>query len=672
MAQEILVSINIQSEKANAALVKNTQKFRENKKTIDALASAKQKLAKLQTQEAVDLEIANQQIRIQKALNEAAAKSTLGLANAKERETAVDKQLRRAEEKLAFLRSDEALKLQRINEQIKIQNNLNAALIKSEMGLATTKASLNAQGKQFRTQSGLNNAILLEAGRLASDASFGFTAIANNLSQIVSLGTSFVNTTGSFKTAMKELGQSLLGTGGVLIAVQLLISFLPKIIKFFTKASDEAKKFEEEMRNATKAIDDQIDVFERLSREYSQYGTSTSSLREQVSLLKEESNDFAKALESLEERDFKLVDEAGVFEGEAAIQRLVFQFSQYQKVLREEELNKFNIKTLNEELRKDDLSLEEREEKQEQLNTADAKYIELLKERIRLREILFEKPFDFSELEVDLDIADDEKIALSNLFFVDSDEDKEFQKMLNDVPEYIDDVDEVVNEYVLRKGKESLLKRIFKLEPASLEKDLKELRESTEKFGDESLFLTEEYARAEQAIRNKWNEIERQGKAKHYQILLNQISSFLNSSAQLNEENKALARAAIIANSASASIGIWDSYFTKDKTNTPATLRLAATIATQAALVASTIQALKQLNSNTLSGAGATTSAPVTAPAFNVVGASPVDQLAELVGGALSPEGGLNFNVNANVNPIDLDLVSDQFNSDESQAGIGG
>ena len=453
MAQEILVSINIQSEKANAALVKNTQKFRENKKTIDALASAKQKLAKLQTQEAVDLEIANQQIRIQKALNEAAAKSTLGLANAKERETAVDKQLRRAEEKLAFLRSDEALKLQRINEQIKIQNNLNAALIKSELGLSTTKASLNAQQKQFRTQSGLNNAILLEAGRLASDASFGFTAIANNLSQIVSLGTSFVNTTGSFKTAMKELGQSLLGTGGVLIAVQLLISFLPKIIKFFTKASDEAKKFEEEMRNATKAIDDQIDVFERLSREYSQYGTSTSSLREQVSLLKEESNDFAKALESLEERDFKLVDEAGVFEGEAAIQRLVFQFSQYQKVLREEELNKFNIKTLNEELRKDDLSLEERSEKQEQLNTADAKYIELLKERIRLREILFKKPFDFSELEVDLEIEDDEKIALSNLFFVDSDEDKEFQKMLNDVPEYIDDVDEVVNEYVLRKGK---------------------------------------------------------------------------------------------------------------------------------------------------------------------------------------------------------------------------
>ena len=35
-----------------------------------------------------------------------------------------------------------------------------------------------------RAQAGLNNAILLETGRLASDVNFGFTAIANNLSQV--------------------------------------------------------------------------------------------------------------------------------------------------------------------------------------------------------------------------------------------------------------------------------------------------------------------------------------------------------------------------------------------------------------------------------------------------------------------------------------------------------
>lgn len=123
-------------------------------------------------------------------------------------------------------------------------------------GRSTSAAS--AAQKQFKTQAGLNNAILLEAGRLASDASFGFTAIANNLSQIVSLGSSFVATTGSFSSAMKELGRSLLGTGGFLIGVQLLISFMPKIIKFFTQSKDAVASETEELIKNNKELDKQI------------------------------------------------------------------------------------------------------------------------------------------------------------------------------------------------------------------------------------------------------------------------------------------------------------------------------------------------------------------------------------------------------------------------------
>lgn len=123
-------------------------------------------------------------------------------------------------------------------------------------GRSTSSAS--AAQKQFKTQAGLNNAILLEAGRLASDASFGFTAIANNLSQIVSLGSSFVATTGSFSSAMKELGRSLLGTGGFLIGVQLLISFMPKIIKFFTQSKDAVASETEELIKNNKELDKQI------------------------------------------------------------------------------------------------------------------------------------------------------------------------------------------------------------------------------------------------------------------------------------------------------------------------------------------------------------------------------------------------------------------------------
>jgi hypothetical protein len=94
----------------------------------------------------------------------------------------------------------------------------------SKLAFEKNKAS-KASGN-FRAQAGLNNAILLESGRLASDLSFGFTAIANNLSQLVSLFGSFIATTGGIGSSFKQLGKSLLGTGGVLLAIQLFIAAL--------------------------------------------------------------------------------------------------------------------------------------------------------------------------------------------------------------------------------------------------------------------------------------------------------------------------------------------------------------------------------------------------------------------------------------------------------------
>ena len=627
MAQEILVRIAVESAKANKALAQNSQSFKENKKSVDALTAAKNKLSKLQKQEAIDLEIANQQIKIQKALNEAAAKSHLGLSNAKKEETIVDRQLRKAEEKLAFLRSDEALKLQRINEQIKIQNDLNTALIRSELGVASSKASVNAQQKQFRAQSGLNNAILLEAGRLASDASFGFTAIANNLSQIISLGSSFVATTGSFKTAMKELGRSLLGTGGFLIGVQLLISFMPKIISFFTKASEEAKKMEEELRNATKTINDQIDAFDRLTKPIQEYGANALSLRETVKLLKEESADFARALENLEDKDFVFVDEAGTARGQDAIKRLVFQYNQYLKAQKEEETSLFNINQLKKELEEIE-DLDERATQTEKISRLEATYLEQLKERRRLQDILFQEGFDFSEIDVDLSLPEENKSSLLD-FIRDPSEDDEFMEMLNDIPEYIDNAEEVAEDYALTKGKQSLLSRIFKLDPKSRKKDLEELKKATKKFGSEALFQTEEYRKAKEAINKKWDEIERAERSKHLRTLLNNISDFLNAAAQLNEKNKDLARAAIIASSAAASVGIWQSYH--DITAQPkGFLATAGAVTAQAALVLSTINALKQLESNSVSSQS---NRSFQAPDFNVVGASGTNQLAQAIGG---------------------------------------
>ncbi len=125
---------------------------------------------------------------------------------------------------------------------------------KSVQQLAAAELSAAEAAKGNRAQSGLSNAILLESGRLASDASFGFTAIANNLSQLITLMQSFAETSGGFRNSLKRLGESLMGSAGLLIGVQLLISFAPKLYEFFRGSAGEAEKFKKALDDATKSI----------------------------------------------------------------------------------------------------------------------------------------------------------------------------------------------------------------------------------------------------------------------------------------------------------------------------------------------------------------------------------------------------------------------------------
>ena len=153
---------------------------------------------------------------------------------------------------------DKMTKSELANAIAQEKSNLQRQITKrqvQELALAQINAA-NAANKN-RAQSGLNNAILLETGRLASDASFGFTAIANNLSQLVSLFQSFAKTNGGFIASFKQLGRSLIGTGGVLIALQLLISFGPKLLKFFKGTSGAVEDFKKKFDEATKAIEAQ-------------------------------------------------------------------------------------------------------------------------------------------------------------------------------------------------------------------------------------------------------------------------------------------------------------------------------------------------------------------------------------------------------------------------------
>ena len=109
--------------------------------------------------------------------------------------------------------------------------------------LALQTISLTKATKEGKTQTGLNNAILVEAGRAASDAQYGMQGMANNIGQLATLMGQHAQTQGGFVASFKELGKSLMGTGGVLIAIQLFISFLPKLEKLYKDLTDASNDF---------------------------------------------------------------------------------------------------------------------------------------------------------------------------------------------------------------------------------------------------------------------------------------------------------------------------------------------------------------------------------------------------------------------------------------------
>jgi|11_taG_2_1085331.scaffolds.fasta_scaffold14877_1 hypothetical protein len=122
---------------------------------------------------------------------------------------------------------------------------------------ATVKQSVAT--KKLKTDTGLNNAILLETGRLASDASYGFGAIANNLGQLITLFQSSAKASGGVTKALGRLFriQSLF-----IIAIQLLISFLPKIIKRFQDKAKAARAVKDALIEGTQAVQGQVKALE--------------------------------------------------------------------------------------------------------------------------------------------------------------------------------------------------------------------------------------------------------------------------------------------------------------------------------------------------------------------------------------------------------------------------
>ena len=97
----------------------------------------------------------------------------------------------------------------------------------AEDGLKGLGSAVNETGNKLKglpSQSGQATLALSNLGRVASDAPFGFIAIANNIEPLVQSLQSLGKTSGGIGGTLKALGASLIGPGGLLLGFSLVSS----------------------------------------------------------------------------------------------------------------------------------------------------------------------------------------------------------------------------------------------------------------------------------------------------------------------------------------------------------------------------------------------------------------------------------------------------------------
>ena len=79
--------------------------------------------------------------------------------------------------------------------------------------------------KNIKRSGGSASAAIIELGRGASDARFGFVGLGNNLERTTELFGSLVKNSGGLKGALKSVGSALLGPAGLVAGITILIAY---------------------------------------------------------------------------------------------------------------------------------------------------------------------------------------------------------------------------------------------------------------------------------------------------------------------------------------------------------------------------------------------------------------------------------------------------------------
>ena len=135
--------------------------------------------------------------------------------------TELNAEIAAAEYKIARLRKEKAIQVKLGLDAVPLKMQID----KAQSQLAGLKKSVDTAGTSFgamapKVANGSN--ALIQFSRIAQDAPYGIIGIGNNITATAEAFSYLRNQTGTTGGALKALGSSLMGTGGILLAVSLV------------------------------------------------------------------------------------------------------------------------------------------------------------------------------------------------------------------------------------------------------------------------------------------------------------------------------------------------------------------------------------------------------------------------------------------------------------------
>jgi hypothetical protein len=197
--------------------------------------------------------------------------------------------------------ANEALKTDRAFSRLGGAGVKDAASGLTGLGGAVSRTTDNLKGS-VKGSSQASNA-LLNLGRVAQDAPFGFIGIANNLNPLLESFQRLQQTTGGAGNALKALGASLLGPAGIGIALSvvssLFIAFGSQISDFINSVSDAEKSqrtLNKALGEAESSVAGQVSRLKALVSIAQDVNNSDANRKEAIGALNKEYDVFNKQL----------------------------------------------------------------------------------------------------------------------------------------------------------------------------------------------------------------------------------------------------------------------------------------------------------------------------------------------------------------------------------------